>query len=129
MRVDQPASYRVADRRQETEDAWTLRLEAADGDAAPRFAPGQFSMLYVLGSGEVPISVSAIPDAGTALVHTVRAVGAVTRTPVRRAAGRRRGRPRPVTGAAGRWRTPRAATWWSSRAASGSRPCAPSSTS
>lgn len=80
MRVDQAESYRVADRRQETEDAWTLRLEAADCDAAPRFAPGQFSMLYVLGSGEVPISVSAIPDAGTALVHTVRAVGAVTRS-------------------------------------------------
>jgi NAD(P)H-flavin reductase len=79
MRVEPPASYRVAELRQETEDAWTLRLEAADGDAAPRFAPGQFSMLYVLGSGEVPISVSAIPDAGTALVHTVRAVGAVTR--------------------------------------------------
>jgi NAD(P)H-flavin reductase len=79
MRVDVPAAYRVADLRQETDDAWTLRLEAAHGDA-PRFAPGQFSMLYVLGSGEVPISVSAIPEAGTALVHTVRAVGAVTRS-------------------------------------------------
>lgn len=80
MRADRPASYRVADRRQETHDAWTLRLEAADGDAAPRFAPGQFSMLYVFGSGEVPISVSAIPEAGAAVVHTVRAVGAVTRS-------------------------------------------------
>ena len=79
MRVEAPAAYRVADRRRETGDAWTLRLEAA-GDATPRFAPGQFSMLYVLGSGEVPISISAIPDAGTTLVHTVRAVGAVTRT-------------------------------------------------
>jgi NAD(P)H-flavin reductase len=80
MPVDPPASYRVVDRRQETEDVWTLRLEAADGGTAQRFAPGQFSMLYVLGSGEVPISVSAIPNTGTALVHTVRAVGAVTRT-------------------------------------------------
>jgi NAD(P)H-flavin reductase len=79
MRVDVPASYRVTDRRQETGDAWTLRLEADDG-ACPRFAPGQFSMLYVLGSGEVPISISAIPDGGGTLVHTVRAVGAVTRT-------------------------------------------------
>ena len=79
MRVEAPAAYRVTDRRQETGDAWTLRLEA-DADAAPRFAPGQFSMLYVLGSGEVPISISAIPDGGATLVHTVRAVGAVTRT-------------------------------------------------
>ena len=80
MQVDPPVAYRVADRRRETHDAWTLRLEAVDGHARPRFAPGQFSMLYVLGSGEVPISISAIPEAGSALVHTVRAVGAVTRT-------------------------------------------------
>jgi len=80
MRVDQPVAYRVADRRRETHDAWTLRLEAVDGNAVPPFSPGQFSMLYVFGSGEVPISISAIPEAGAALVHTVRAVGAVTRT-------------------------------------------------
>lgn len=80
MLGDAPASYRVADRRQETSDAWTLRLEAVGGDPAPRFTPGQFSMLYVFGSGEVPISISAIPAAGAALVHTIRAVGAVTRT-------------------------------------------------
>ena len=80
MAADRPVSYRVAGRRQETPDAWTLRLEAADGDTAPRFAPGQFSMLYVFGSGEVPISVSAIPDSQAAVVHTVRAVGAVTRS-------------------------------------------------
>ena len=80
MRVDQPVAYRVADRRRETHDAWTLRLEAVDGNAVPSFSPGQFSMLYVFGSGEVPISISAIPEAGAALVHTVRAVGAVTRT-------------------------------------------------
>ena len=75
-----PASYRVSDARRETADAWTLRLEATGGDGATRYAPGQFAMLYVFGSGEVPISVSAIPDHDGALVHTVRAVGAVTRT-------------------------------------------------
>ena len=64
MRVEAPAAYRVTDRRQETGDAWTLRLEAA-GDAAPRFAPGQFSMLYVLGSGEVPISISPLARSGS----------------------------------------------------------------
>ena len=75
-----PASYRVADARRETGDSWTLRLEAAGGDGGARYAPGQFAMLYAFGSGEVPISVSAIPERDGALVHTVRAVGAVTRT-------------------------------------------------
>ena len=70
MRVEAPASYRVTDRRQETGDAWTLRLEAA-GDAAPRFAPGQFSMLYVLGSGEVPISISGDPATPCPLPHSL----------------------------------------------------------
>jgi NAD(P)H-flavin reductase len=37
-------------------------------------------MLYAFGAGEVPISVSAIPEDGAALGHTVRAVGAVTRS-------------------------------------------------
>ena len=79
MAPESPASYRVAERRRETDDCWTLRLEPANGDGAARFAPGQFAMLYVFGSGEVPISVSAIPASDGALVHTVRAVGAVTR--------------------------------------------------
>lgn len=76
MRPDVPVPFRVTRRRRETADAWTLRLEPAAG-APPAFAPGQFAMLYAFGAGEVPISVSAIPDG--ALVHTVRAVGAVTR--------------------------------------------------
>jgi NAD(P)H-flavin reductase len=80
MRVDPPASFRVTERRRETHDAWTLRLEPVDGAPAPRFLAGQFSMLYLFGAGEVPISISAIPAGGEALVHTVRAVGAVTRT-------------------------------------------------
>jgi NAD(P)H-flavin reductase len=41
------------------------------------FQPGQFNMLYVHGIGEVPISISG-GDAAT-LVHTIRAVGTVTR--------------------------------------------------
>jgi NAD(P)H-flavin reductase len=66
-----PTPLRVARRRQETHDTWTLELEPANG-AAP-FAPGQFGMLYAFGKGEVPISISALP-----LVHTIRAVGAAT---------------------------------------------------
>ena len=72
-----PRSYRVAGKRQELGDTWTLELEPAGGDRVGEFAPGQFSMLYAFGVGEVPISVSSL-DGGAALVHTVRAVGATT---------------------------------------------------
>jgi NAD(P)H-flavin reductase len=71
-----PAPFRVTGRRQETHDTWTLRLEPANGAPAAAFAPGQFAMLYAFGAGEAPISISRV-DRG-ALVHTVRAVGAVT---------------------------------------------------
>ena len=68
--------FRVARRRRETHDTWTLELEPVAGERLSA-APGQFTMLYAFGIGEVPISVSGDTD-GDALVHTVRAVGAVT---------------------------------------------------
>jgi anaerobic sulfite reductase subunit B len=74
--VAPPRPFRVAARAQETHDTWTLRLDAVDGGQL-EIRPGQFSMLYAFGIGEVPISVSA--DTSGPLVHTVRAVGAVTR--------------------------------------------------
>jgi NAD(P)H-flavin reductase len=74
-----PAPFRVLERRHETHDTWTLRLApVGDGPARAAFAPGQFAMLFAFGAGEAPISVSAVEDDGV-LVHTVRAVGAVTR--------------------------------------------------
>ncbi|HEY7622650.1 MAG TPA: FAD/NAD(P)-binding protein [Solirubrobacteraceae bacterium] len=72
-----PIAYRVAEKRRETGDTWTLRLVPADGAAIARCAPGQFAMLYAFGVGEAPISISRI-GADDAVVHTVRAVGAVT---------------------------------------------------
>ena len=72
-----PAPYRVVDRRRETADTWTLELEPADGRRLEPFSPGQFAMLYAFGAGEVPISLSAMGDDGR-LVHTIRAVGAVS---------------------------------------------------
>ncbi|MEU6395540.1 FAD/NAD(P)-binding protein [Streptomyces cinnamoneus] len=72
-----PLSYRVVDRRDETQDTVTLVLEPA-GDALKPFAPGQFAMLYAFGVGEIPVSVSRLAD-GHRLTHTVRAVGAVSR--------------------------------------------------
>jgi anaerobic sulfite reductase subunit B len=68
-----PTPYRVARRRRETHDTWTLELEPAGDDAVAAFGPGQFAMLYAFGAGEVPISVSALPS-----MHTVRDMGAVS---------------------------------------------------
>jgi NAD(P)H-flavin reductase len=70
-----PRPFRVARRRRDTGDTWTLELEPAHGPPLEP-EPGQFTMVYAFGVGEVPISVS---DAeGARLVHTVRSVGAVT---------------------------------------------------
>jgi NAD(P)H-flavin reductase len=70
-----PAPFRVTRRRRETSDTWTLELQPVDGERL-EFRPGQFTMLYPFGVGEVPISVSGDPSGP--LVHTVRAVGAVS---------------------------------------------------
>jgi NAD(P)H-flavin reductase len=72
-----PARYVVAGRKQETYDTVTLMLRPADPPiTAPR--PGQFTMLYSFGVGEIPVSVSGIGQDGV-LVQTIREVGAVSR--------------------------------------------------
>jgi NAD(P)H-flavin reductase len=63
----------------ETDDTFTFDLTSANGLTKVPFLPGQFNMLYVFGVGEVPISISGKPAKTERLVHTVRAVGAVTR--------------------------------------------------
>lgn len=73
-----PGIARVRARRQETADTWTLELEVED-PALLRFAPGQFNMLYAFGIGESAISVSGNPLGADRLVHTVRALGPVSR--------------------------------------------------
>jgi NAD(P)H-flavin reductase len=74
-----PDPWKIQRIRRETPDTFTLELEPVAGDSAPAFKAGQFNMLYVFGVGEVPISISGDPTRGKSLVHTVRAVGAVTR--------------------------------------------------
>jgi NAD(P)H-flavin reductase len=71
--------FRVKRTAKDTYDTFTLELEPADGGAPLGFAPGQFNMLYFFGVGEVPISVSGDPAKPKILVHTTRAVGAVTK--------------------------------------------------
>jgi NAD(P)H-flavin reductase len=73
-----PARYRVTTREEETADTVTLALAPVD-EPIENPQPGQFSMLYAFGVGEVPISVSGCPTGDADLRHTVRAVGATTR--------------------------------------------------
>lgn len=71
-----PVPRRVRAVKRELPDVFTLWLEGMP----PRgpFAPGQFNMLYGFGLGEAAISMSGdTADADT--VHTIRALGAVTR--------------------------------------------------
>jgi NAD(P)H-flavin reductase len=74
-----PRPYRILRRRRETADTWTLELEPAAGAQPLRFAPGQFTMVYSFGAGEVPISISGDPSQPERLVHTIRVAGATTR--------------------------------------------------
>ena len=74
-----PRPYRVHRVTKETSDTFTLELLPEVGQAGFPFAAGQFNMLYVCGIGEVPISISGDPCVPQALVHTTRAVGAVTK--------------------------------------------------
>jgi NAD(P)H-flavin reductase len=85
-----PRPFRVASTAVDTADTVTLALEPEDGEGL-RFAPGQFTMFYVFGVGEVPISVSGDPGTPETLVHTVRAVGAVTEAICRLTVGDRVG--------------------------------------
>ena len=73
-----PQAHRVEGVSRETHDTFTLTLELCDGAERPRFAPGQFSMLYVFGVGELPISISGDPERPGRLVYTVRSVGPAT---------------------------------------------------
>lgn len=70
-----PRLARVLRAVRELGDTVTLEVEVPGGCD---FAPGQFNMLGLFGVGEVPVSISGRTEAG-ALLHTVRAVGAVTR--------------------------------------------------
>lgn len=69
---------RVANVVKETHDTFTLTLDPPGEEGAGRFLPGQFSMLYVFGVGELPISISGDPHDSGRLVYTVRSVGKAT---------------------------------------------------
>jgi NAD(P)H-flavin reductase len=71
-----PMPVRVSRVRRETAaDVATLELTPPSAFA---FIAGQFNMLYMFGLGEVAISLSGDPAEESRIVHTVRAVGAIS---------------------------------------------------
>ncbi len=71
-----PRLFDVLKVKRELADTFTLELKSDGGGFG--FQAGQFNMLYAFGAGEVPISISGDPGKPGTLVHTIRAVGAVT---------------------------------------------------
>ena len=73
-----PQPYLVQAVSKETPDTFTLKLTSEDEPNGRSFRPGQFSMLWVFGVGELPISISGNPAEHKQLVYTVRSVGQAT---------------------------------------------------
>ena len=73
-----PWPCRVKQVTKETPDTFTLTVAREDKTEQSPFAPGQFSMLWVFGVGELPISISGDPSNREQLVYTVRSVGKAT---------------------------------------------------
>ena len=73
-----PHPYLVQSVSKETPDTFTLKLAPEPGANGSSFRPGQFSMLWVFGVGELPISISGNPAEHDQLVYTVRSVGQAT---------------------------------------------------
>jgi NAD(P)H-flavin reductase len=69
-----PNCYEVLSITHDTADVFTLVLDKQDSSL-----PGQFNMLYQFGFGECAISISGNPKENKT-VHTIRAVGSVTRS-------------------------------------------------
>ncbi|MEW6731354.1 MAG: FAD/NAD(P)-binding protein [Acidobacteriota bacterium] len=74
-----PESFHIRQKRSENHDTFTLELEPVNENSRFSFAPGQFNMLYSFGIGEVAISISGNPDKPMPVLHTIRAVGTVTK--------------------------------------------------
>jgi len=76
--VMEPVPVRVTSVTKETHDTFTLTVAPPPGDPISAFEPGQFSMLYVFGVGELPISISGDPAVRDSLTYTIRSVGPAT---------------------------------------------------
>jgi NAD(P)H-flavin reductase len=82
-----PQPYSVQEVAKETPDTFTLKLEPENTANSSVFQPGQFSMLWAFGVGELPISISGDPGVHDRLVYTVRSVGQATHSLVNQQVG------------------------------------------
>ena len=73
-----PEPLRIHRVKRETPGVFTFEFDVSARGGFP-FLPGQFNMLYPFGAGESAISISGDPAEPDRLVHTIRAVGTVTR--------------------------------------------------
>lgn len=81
-RIEVPMVPRLLDVtrvRREYPGVVTFELDPGPLGGHFAFTQGQFNMLYAFGAGEAPISISGDPRKTERIVHTVRAVGPVTR--------------------------------------------------
>lgn len=76
--VMRPEFLAITRVRRESRDVFTLEFDIPQAEGF-RFQPGQFNMLYSFGMGESAISISGDAGRPDKLVHTIRAVGTVTR--------------------------------------------------
>lgn len=76
--VIHPATIVEKIREAERIDTYRLRFVDERMRRRYRFAAGQFNMVYLVGVGEVAISIVSDPDEPEYLDHTIRAVGRVT---------------------------------------------------
>jgi NAD(P)H-flavin reductase len=76
-----PRSAIIDQRIQESPTIFTLRMQFEDGGAqrAFEFLPGQFNMVTMFGTGEIPISIVNDPEDNSFFDHTIRVVGRVSR--------------------------------------------------
>jgi NAD(P)H-flavin reductase len=73
-----PEPYIVKQFIRETHDTFSLDLIPKNISDPIAFQPGQFTMLYAFGVGEVPISISGPAPMQSGLIQTIRKVGKVT---------------------------------------------------
>jgi NAD(P)H-flavin reductase len=73
-----PAAGVIERVSKETPDTFTLKISHNGNGELKAFAPGQFSMLWVFGVGELPISISGDPANHQQLTYTVRSIGKAT---------------------------------------------------
>jgi NAD(P)H-flavin reductase len=71
-----PRVVRIQRRWCDGPQVWTFEIEQEPTEVG--FAPGQFNMLTAFGVGEIPISFSGDPGKPGSIVHTIKAVGAVS---------------------------------------------------